>query len=349
MTQFLVTQTDTTPCLISIKVMQQGQVLGVIKLTGLGATWVDYLVPDRQGKISSIMLGFASAADYAGEHPYFGSIVGRYAGRIGEATFTLGNDHYRLPKNDNGHCLHGGPDGFHHQTFTTDFRVGADECQVIFSLHSPHGAAGFPGAVDLQVVYRIDAQAAVTIDYTATVDRPTILNLTNHAYFNLKDAGNSSILDHELMLNAAHYVDMDAEGIARRVLPVDAPLDFTRYKKIGQDIEHLTASRGGYDHCFILDTTDTTAACIREPVSGRQLTVTTNQPAIVFYSGNFLDSSDAGRGLAPYAYRHGFCLETQHPIDSANHPYLSQKPAGTVLGAGETYCYWVCYTPAVTD
>lgn len=314
------------------------------RVAGLGATLVSLEVPDRDGVLGHVVLGFDSGAAYLGEHPYFGSTVGRYANRIAGARFTLDGREHRLAANDGVHHLHGGPDGFHRRAF--DVEVGRDAGVAVAQMRyaSADGEEGYPGRLDVSVRYSLVARGDATdldIEFAATTDAPTVVNLANHAYFNLRDGGASDVLAHRLCVPASRCVELDAAGLPTgRIAPVaDGALDFRQPGAIGERIHDASlAPRGGYDHCYLLDGPRNAdgmvlAARVEEPQTGRTLEVWTTQPALQLYTGNGLDGSLVGHGGVRYRRNAGFCLETQHPPDAPNRAGFPS----TRLDPGPTY------------
>ncbi|HET9306348.1 MAG TPA: aldose epimerase family protein [Candidatus Sulfotelmatobacter sp.] len=299
-------------------------------------------VPDRKGQFADIVLGHDTMEGYVPNPPYIGAIVGRYANRIANGTFTLDGKTYTLPKNDGPNTLHGGT------TRTFDKVVWEGEplegkTGVAFTYLSKDGEEGFPGNVKVKVTYTLTDGNALIIDYEATTDKATPINVSQHSYFNLKGEGNGDILDHEIMINADRFTPVDKNLIPTGELrPVKGtPLDFAKSTKMGARIddnyEQLVLGHG-YDHNFILnDKPDQNglklAARVQESTSGRVLEVWTTQPGIQFYTGNFLDGTVTGKQGHVYKRRYGFCLETQHFPDSPNHP----KFPTTMLKPGETF------------
>lgn len=299
-------------------------------------------VPDRKGQFADIVLGHETMEGYVPNPPYIGAIVGRYANRIANGTFTLDGKTYTLPKNDGPNTLHGGT------TRTFDKVVWDGEplegkTGVAFSYLSKDGEEGFPGNLKVKVTYTLTDGNALIIDYEATTDKATPINVSQHSYFNLKGEGNGDILDHEIMINADRFTPVDKNLIPTGELrPVKGtPLDFTKSTRIGARIddnyEQLVLGHG-YDHNFVLnDKPDQNglklAARVHESTSGRVLEVWTTQPGIQFYTGNFLDGTVTGKQGHVYKRRYGLCLETQHFPDSPNHP----KFPTTILKPGETF------------
>jgi aldose 1-epimerase len=300
-----------------------------------GAALVSMRTPDRDGAFADVTLGFDSLEGYLARHPYFGVTTGRYANRIANARFTLDGTTYTLAANVGPHSLHGGLRALDRQNWRAE-PAGAGE-SVRFTHTSPDGAEGYPGTLRLVVTYTLTDDDELRIDYEATTDRPTVLNLTNHAYWNLAGAGD--ILGHEVTLHASRYTVVGEWSIPTgEIAPVaGTPLDFTRPKLIAKDFALMTGEPGGFDHNFVLDAAHpgamTPAAEVRDPQSGRVLTIATTEPAIQFYTGNYLDGTLVGKGGVAYRKNAGFCLETQHFPDSPNHPHFPS----TVLRPGETF------------
>ena len=302
-----------------------------------GARLVSLEVPDRSGKISDIVLGYESLDGYTADpKSYFGSIVGRYGNRIAHATFSLDGKRYQLPANDGVNTLHGGIKGFDKLLWQgKEIPHGVE-----LTLVSKDGDQGFPGTLTARVRYTLEGHA-LKIEYFATTDKDTVLNLTNHSYFNLAGEGQGTILNHLVMIPADRYTPVDSGLIPTGELaPVaGTPLDFHHPTAIGarinDDNEQLKLG-GGYDHNFVLNGKAGVlhqAARVVEPTTGRVLTVETTQPGVQFYSGNFLDGTLHGKHGHVYVKRSGFCLETQHFPDSPNHP----KFPTSELKPGETY------------
>jgi aldose 1-epimerase len=302
-----------------------------------GARLVSLEVPDRSGKISDIVLGYESLDGYTADpKSYFGSIVGRYGNRIAHATFTLDGKRYDLPANDGVNTLHGGIKGFDKLVWKGQEIPHGVELTLV----SKDGDQGFPGTLTARVRYTLEAHA-LKIEYFATTDKDTVLNLTNHSYFNLAGEGQGDILNHLMMIPADRYTPVDSGLIPTGELaPVaGTPLDFHKATAIGARIDDPNEQMrlgGGYDHNFVLNGKMGVlqeAARVVEPTSGRVLTVETTQPGVQFYSGNFLDGTLHGKHGHVYAKHTGFCLETQHFPDSPNHP----KFPTSELKPGETY------------
>jgi len=311
-----------------------------VKLITYGGILTSISVPDRSGAMGNITLGFDTLEDYIAKSPYFGCITGRYANRIANGKFTLDGIEYTLAINNGPNALHGGIVGLDKRVWSAE----ADEanCAVKLTYLSPDGEEGYPGSVALSVTYTLSA-SALRIDYAATTDRRTIINLTNHAYFNLAGDGAGSIEDHHILLNADRYTPIiDAGAIPTGELAAVAgtPFDFRTSKRIGADIRssHPQMVYGrGYDHNWVLNREDNTslvlAARLHDPASGRVMEVSTTEPGIQLYTGNFLDATRVGSGGGMYRQGDGLCLETQHFPDSPNQPHFPS----TVLNPGEQY------------
>ena len=315
-----------------------------VKILTFGGILQTIEVPDRHGHEANVALGFDNVADYAATtNPYFGCIIGRYANRIAKGMFTLDGVTYQLPINNPPNSLHGGTIGFNlHVWATTPFQHGSD-VGLVMTHTSPDGDQGYPGTLSATVTYTLTARNQIRMNYQATTDAPTIVNLTNHAYWNLAGEGSSAIYDHRLFLNADHYTPVDPTLIPTGAIdPVaGTPMDFTHATAIGDRIRdgfpQLVIGRG-YDHNWVLnrpagDTSMILAARVTEPTSGRVLSIFTDQPGIQFYSGNFLDGTLVGTSGRMYRQGDGFALETQHYPDSPNHANFPS----TVLRPGQVY------------
>ncbi len=312
-----------------------------VQITNYGGIITSVTVPDREGNFADVVLGFDSLSKYQAEHPYFGAIIGRYGNRIAEGQFTIDGNTYNLPQNDGPNTLHGGEKGFDKRLWQAeevrlDQAAGLDLTRV-----SEDGEQGFPGNLNVKVRYLLNNDNEIVIQYEATTDQPTVCNLTNHSYFNLKGAGNGDILNHELMINADRFTPVNANLIPTGALrPVEgSPFDFRNPTPIGERIDadnQQLKYAGGYDHNFVLQRGEEgmmLAASVLEPNSGRFLEVLTTEPGLQFYSGNFLDGSNVGKGGKVYEFRNGFCLETQHFPDSPN----QEDFPSTLLRPGEVY------------
>jgi aldose 1-epimerase len=307
-----------------------------VSVMDYGATVVKILTPDRNGKFADIALGFDHFSPYLTDKAFLGATVGRYANRIAKAELVLGKTTYLLPPNDGDNTLHGGPFGFDKRLWKTE-RVDSDVPAVRFTRLSPDGEEGFPGNLFVSVTYSLDDDNKLRIDYSATTDKQTVINLTNHTYFNL--SGGGSILDELLTLHADAFTPVDATLIPTgEIKNVDGtPWDFRSPTPIGAHIGQAGGNPVGYDHNYILDkgwfSQWSVAAEVTDPKSGRTLTVSTDQPGLQFYSGNFLDGTMTGKGGWVLRQHDGFALETQHYPDSPNHDNFPS----TILNPGETY------------
>ena len=306
-------------------------------------------VPDREGTVEDVVLGFDSLAEYRSEAyrsagPYFGALIGRYGNRIAEGRFTLDGTTYELATNNGPNHLHGGQEGFDQKFWAAETFVSEEGVGVIFTYTSPDGEEGYPGRLDATVTYTLTDDNALLIEYEATTTEATPVNLTQHSYFNLDGDGDGSILDDELMINAEAFTPVDSTLIPTgEVRPVEGtPFDFTDLRPIGQHIDadnQQLAHGQGYDHNFVLDRTDVVpgemalAARVWDPESGRLLEVRTTEPGLQFYSGNFLRGTLTNEDGEPYQRRSGLALETQHFPNSPNEPDFPS----TILRPGETY------------
>jgi aldose 1-epimerase len=310
-----------------------------VQIMTYGASVVSIKAPDRKGNLADVVLGYDSFEGYLANNPYFGAIAGRYANRIGKATFSLDGAQYSLPKNDGQNTLHGGDMGFGKVLWLGQESSGKGGSGVTMRYLSRNGEEGFPGNLTVTVVYTLTDKNELRIDYAATTDQATVINLTNHSYFNL--AGGGSILGHELMINADRFTPVAAGLIPTGELRgvKGTPLDFTVPTAIGARIDQpydQLALAKGYDHNWVLNSGGgrlELAARAYEPVSGRVLEVYTTEPGLQFYTGNFLDGSIKGSNGQVYNRRDGFCLETQHFPDSPNVPAFPS----TVLRPGHMY------------
>jgi len=311
-----------------------------VKITNFGGIIVSWTAPDKNGHYDDITLGCDSLSGYLKGTPYFGALIGRYGNRIAKGKFSLDDTEYTLATNNIGNHLHGGIRGFDKVLWTAT-PVNGREPALKLRYGSPDGEEGYPGNLQVEVVYTLRKDNSLQIDYTATTDKKTVCNLTNHAYFNLAGAGKGDILGHELMLYADRFLPVDSTLIPTGELrPVTGTVfDFSQPVAIGARINEKTDAQivagGGYDHCWVLKDGDKglkLAAVLSEPVSGRKMEVYTTEPAIQFYSGNFLDGTVTGKGGIPYAHRTGLCLETERYPDSPNKPEFPT----TALNPGET-------------
>jgi aldose 1-epimerase len=316
-----------------------------VAITNYGGIITEIIVPDREGKTADVTLGFTKAEDYAAGHPYFGAITGRYANRIAGGAFQLDGKSYTLAKNNETNHLHGGLKGLDKQIWKAEAKTTPSGPSLVLRHTSPDGTEGYPGNLAMTVTYTLTADNGIEMRYEATTDQPTVLNLTNHAYFNLAGEGSETILDHVIRIDAERYCPTDAGGIPTALAPVEGtPLDFRKPTAIGarlaQSHEQLTAGKG-YDHTFVVADSrgaePKLVAEVLEPKSGRTLKVLTTEQGVQFYIGNYLDGTVKGKSGKPYNHRSGLCLEAQVFPDSPN---LHGKIPGYTsarLNPGETY------------
>lgn len=308
------------------------------KIITYGAMLTEMLVPDKNGNLGDVVLGHDKLEDYLDGHSYFGVTTGRVANRIAKGKFTLDGHEYSLATNNDPNHLHGGIEGIDKKVWSArEVRSKQGEA-VAFSYVSPDGEEGYPGELKIKVTYTLTDDNELRIDYLATTNKATPVNLTNHAYWNL--AGKGQILDHVLQLNADHYTPVDKTGIPTgEILKVDDVMSFLKPTKIGARIDDakLAGEPGGYDHNYCLNKIEfgkiSIAARVEEETSGRTLEIFTTEPGIQFYTGNFLDGTEIGKGGWKYEFRNAFCLETQHFPDSINQPHFPS----TVLRPKEKY------------
>ena len=298
-------------------------------VTNYGGKIVSLSVPDRAGNNSDIVLGYDSLSQYPGGNPYFGALIGRFGNRIASGQFSIGENHYKLAQNNGPNALHGGPGGFNNVYWNAE-PFEQDGYQALeLTYESPDGEEGYPGALSVRVTYLLNNDNEVVIDYEATTNKPTVVNLTHHSFFNLHGAGIGNILDHQFEIFADRYLPVDSVLIPTGELrPVaGTPFDFLTPHAAGERIEaqdeQLHFGRG-YDHCFVLNKSKANelsmAARVTDSLSGRVMEVFTTEPGLQFYSGNFLTGKDVGKGNIAYGYRSAFCLEAQHFPDSPNKP-----------------------------
>ncbi len=317
------------------------------KITNFGGIVVSLVVPDLEGNLSDVVLGFDSLDPYLVNTPHFGALIGRYGNRIGNGRFVLDDVEYQLATNNGENHLHGGLQGYDKVLWKAEVVKDGEGEALRLRYVSKGGEEGYPGELSVEVSYRLTNDDGLQIDYKATTNEKTVVNLTHHSYFNLKDAGASSVLEHEMQIVADRFTPVDSgliptgelrsvEGTAmdfRQSLPIGA--------RIENDEEQLKFG-GGYDHNWVLNNQDGTlalAARVYEPVTGRILEVLTTEPGLQFYSGNFLDGTEDGKGGVRYEHRSGFCLEAQHYPDSPNKPEFPS----TVLEPGEVYTQTTIY------
>jgi aldose 1-epimerase len=311
------------------------------KVSNFGGVLQSLFVPDRQGRLEDVVLGFDSLEPYFTNKPYYGAIIGRFGNRIAEGKFTLDGHEYTLAKNSGANSLHGGVKGFDKVLWEAEPVEVASGVALILRYLSKDGEEGYPGNLEVKVTYTLNDSNELTIDYEATTDQATPVNLTSHTYFNLAGHASGSVLGHEVQLHASRFTPVNANLIPTGELrPVaGTPLDFTAptalAARIEEDDEQLKLALG-YDHNFVLDRQGDglePAARVREASTGRVLEVRTTEPGIQLYSGNFLDGTLTGKGGRVYQKRDGMCLETQHFPDSPNQPAFPS----TVLRPGEKY------------
>ena len=325
-----------------------------VYITNYGGRIVSLLTPDRSGQIGDVVLGFKSIDDYLSANgPYHGALIGRVGNRIAKGKFKLGSETYSLPINNNENHLHGGPEGFNNQVWEVK---AADDSSITMNYFSSDGEMGYPGNLDVEVMYSLNDENELLITYKATTDKSTPVNLTNHAFFNLAGEANGTINDHLLKLNADHFTPVD-----KTLIPLGenrsvegTPFDFRTPKTIGRDLNLQETDLqmeygGGYDHNFVLnkekDVEMSLAAYVIDPKSGRRMDIFTEEPGIQFYGGNFMDGSDIGKYGKKFLYRESFALETQHFPDSPNQPSFPN----TILNPGEVYQSKSVYKFSVTE
>ncbi|MBP6823877.1 MAG: galactose mutarotase [Acidobacteria bacterium] len=312
-----------------------------VKITNYGATVTSIKAPDRNGKFDDVTLGYDNIAGYLDKNPHLGALAGRYANRIAKGEFKLGGKTYTLAKNNGPNHLHGGPKGFYQQLWKATDATGKDGVAVKMTYLSKDGEEGYPGNLEATVTYTLTDQNELKIDYMATTDKETVVNLTNHSYFNLAGAGSGDVLNHQLKINSKQTTEIDKTLIPTgKMSPVaGTPFDFGKLTAIGAHIndknEQLEIGQG-YDHNFVLDTGgNLTAQAVEvyEPTTGRVMEVFTDQPGVQLYTANHLDGTIIGKGGKTYNKRGAFCLETQHYPDSPNKPNFPT----TVLKPGDKY------------
>lgn len=310
----------------------------VLKLIDYGATVVAVETPDKNGKLDNITLSFPNLEGYTQRHPYFGSTVGRYGNRIAQGKFKIEDQEYTLATNNDVNHLHGGKVGFDAMVWKAEEVQSPNTTGVKFTYSSPDGEEGYPGKLDTTVTYSLTNDDQLSIDYEAQTDKPTVVNLTNHCYWNLGGAGSGDILKHELMIAADKYLPIDSTSIPTGELAdvAGTAMDFTKPTAIGARIDELKKephTTKGYDHCYVLRGQGGAlelAAVVKDPASGRVMEILTTEPGIQLYCGNFLDGSEGNGGFKQHE---AFCLETQHYPDSPNQPSFPS----TLLKAGDTY------------
>jgi len=318
-----------------------------VRIMNYGGIVTSLKVPDRTGKLDDVVLGFDSLADYLKGHPYFGSLVGRYGNRIAKGHFTLDGQTYTLATNNFGNALHGGIKGFDKVIWSAKAKKTRDGAALMLHYTSKDGEEGYPGTLQVKAVYTWTDDNELRLQFSATTDKPTVLNLTHHSYFNLAGAGSGDILGHEVTIVADRFTPVDETLIPTGELkPVQGtPFDFTTPHAIGERIaaeDQQLKYGNGYDHNWVLTkalgTLDVVAR-VYEPKSGRVMQVLTSEPGLQFYTGNFLDGSNVGKGGIPYKFRTGFCMEPQHFPDSPNKPAFPS----VVLRPGQLYWNTIIY------
>ncbi|MFF0134959.1 aldose epimerase family protein [Streptomyces sp. NPDC005227] len=313
-----------------------------LKVLSYGGIVQSLELPDRHGRYRNVVLGFAGLDDYVAKSPYFGALIGRYGNRIAKGRFTLDGTTHQLSVNDGVNSLHGGAQGFDKRVWDVEGFTSGTDVGLVLRYTSADGEMGYPGTLRVKVTYTLNRHGDWRIDYEATTDRATVVNLTSHVYWNLAGEGSGSIYDHELEIAAARYTPVDAGLIPTGELArvAGTPFDFRRTKTVGEDIRvgHQQLLYGqGIDHNWVLDKGISArpehVATLRDPSSGRRLRIATTEPGLQFYSGNFLDGTLLGTGGHIYRQGDALCLETQHFPDSPNHPSFPS----TVLRPGRTY------------
>jgi aldose 1-epimerase len=312
-----------------------------VRVTNYGGIIVSLIVPDRNGKLADIVLGYDDLNGYYNNKAYFGALIGRYGNRIAGGKFKLDGKEYTLAKNNGPNSLHGGLKGFNQVVWEANAAPTSGGATLTLSYLSKDGEEGFPGNLTVEVTYTLTAANELLLEYTARTDKATPVNLTQHTYFNLQGEGNGDILGHEVLISADRFTPVDKDFIPTGELrPVKgSPFDFTSPTTIGSRInanyDQLSLGRG-YDHNLVLNRTGNElqlTARVRGPKSGRILEVYTTEPAVQFYTGNFLDGTIIGKHNHAYQQRAGFCLETQHYPDSPNHPDFPS----TILRPGDVF------------
>lgn len=312
-----------------------------VSISTYGGIITEWTAPDKNGTYEDVVLGFPALADYQHDSPYFGALIGRYGNRIGRGRFTLNGQSYRLAANNGANHLHGGLRGFDKRVWSAEEISSDSTAGLILRYTSPDGEEGYPGKLSTEVSYTLGNDNSLSIDYRATTDKTTIVNLTNHTYFNLSGNARRNVLDQLVQLRASRFVPVDNGLIPTGKLDsvTGTPFDFRTLKPIGQDIaaKHEQLRRGrGFDHCWVFDRSGEGLELLgraEDPTSGRVLELLTTEPAVQFYSGNFLDGKLTGKGNVRYEQRYGFCLETGHYPDSPNRRAFPS----TVLEPGHTY------------
>jgi aldose 1-epimerase len=328
---------DGTP--VDIYTLTNGGITA--KITNYGGIITELHIPDKAGKTADVVLGFDNLESYLEGHPYFGAITGRYANRIAAGKFALEGKTYSLAVNNGPNSLHGGLKGFDKHIWKAEETKTPEGPALKLTRTSPDGEEGYPGSLDVTVTYTLTNDGSLKIDYEAKTDAPTVLNLTNHSYFNLAGASAGNILDHELTIESDKVTAVDDNLIPTGSISdvAGTPLDFSKATTIGARIAQIPGEPGGYDHNYVIrgykagSKSPVATARAKDPKSGRVMTVLTTEPGVQFYTGNFLDGKLKGKGGVTYDKNRAFCLETQHWPDSPNHASFPT----TRLNPGETY------------
>ncbi len=318
-----------------------------VEITNYGGKVVSIIVPDKNGVFKDVVLGFDHIDDYISGNPYFGALIGRFANRIRQGKFSLLGKEYQLVKNNGENHLHGGIIGYNDVVWNATLLDKNKEQSLELNYQSKDGEENYPGNISLKVIYTLTEENELKINYYATTDQTTIINLTHHSFFNLKGEGNGDILDHKLYINSDIFTPTNAESIPTGEFKSveGTPMDFRNFTSMGKGIEQVDEQLqfgNGYDHNWILKNDKKSivlAAAVHEPESGRFMEVWTDQPGMQFYSGNYLDGSDIGKGGKKYPQRSAFCLETQHFPDAPNKLHFPS----TILKPNEKYDYTCIY------
>lgn len=313
----------------------------IAKFTNYGAILISLFVPDKEGRLVDVVLGYDNLEGYLNNNPYFGATIGRHANRIGNAEFAINGVKYKLEKNDGKNSLHSGLDGFHKRVWEGNSYEGELGHSVEFTYRSIHKDQGFPGNLDVKVTYTLTDDDSLMIEYYGVSDEDTILNLTNHSYFNLSGHDSGDILKQKVWIDSDYITETDAESIPTGlILPVkNTPMDFNELKDIGQDIDldyYQLVQGKGYDHNWVLKTTKGEVALVarmEDKYSSIGMEVFTDMPGMQFYTGNFLNGTEIGKGGASYGYRSGACFETQYYPNAMNIPEFPSP----ILRAQEEY------------
>jgi aldose 1-epimerase len=329
---------DGTP--VDQYVLRNGKGM-VAKIITYGGILTELQAPDKAGKFEDVVLGCDSLDDYVKGHPYFGCIVGRVANRIAKGRFALDGKEYKVFVNNGPNALHGGKKGFDKVVWKAAEESVPDGVALKLSYKSADGEEGYPGNLSVTVTYTLTNENALRLDYVAVTDKPTPVNLTNHTYFNLAGPASKSILDHEMMIAADQYTPVDDTLIPTGEIAAvkNTPLDFTKPTPIGARFSQLKGDPVGYDHNFVLRSSASPAVRARDPKSGRVMEMTTTEPGVQFYTGNFLDGKQKGKNGAFYQKNQAFCLEAQHFPDSVNHPNFPSM----ILQPGKEYTQRTVY------